>query len=136
MKQTIKLNETQLRSLIKESIKMVLKESGEKNPVFTVDGFDIMQEEDIDDMQITGQIYYSEEEAIEAARKGAKQYANRDDYGVILFTVYAGEYQLPSGDIYGEPYDIYTVSNSDKQTTMAARKQTGYVSLEVNEYVG
>ena len=60
----------------------------------------------IDDMKYS-KTYESEGDAIEDAVKAHVEYAkNGDD---IFVSVLAGEYQLPSGDIYGEPYVAFEV---------------------------
>lgn len=133
MKQTIKLNESQLRNIIKESIKKVLKENV-KTDIFTIDAFDIQDEESVDVMRYTGVDYESEEEAISAARELAQSLSSRDN-NVIIVSVYAGQYNDGKGNVFGEPFDIYAISNKDKNTTMIARKNAGYTSLEVDEYI-
>ena len=133
-KQTIKLNESQLRNIIKESIKKVLKENV-KTDIFTIDAFDIQDEESVDVMRYTGVDYESEEEAISAARELAQSLSSRDN-NVIIVSVYAGQYNDGKGNVFGEPFDIYAISNKDKNTTMIARKNAGYTRLEVDEYIG
>ena len=133
MKQTIKLNESQLRNIIKESIKKVLKENV-KTDIFTIDAFDNQDEESVDVMRYTGVDYESEEEAISAARELAQSLSSRDN-NVIIVSVYAGQYNDGKGNVFGEPFDIYAISNKDKNTTMIARKNAGYTSLEVDEYI-
>jgi hypothetical protein len=127
------LNESQLRNIIKESIKKVLKENV-KTDIFTIDAFDIQDEESVDVMRYTGVDYESEEEAISAARELAQSLSSWDN--VVIVSVYAGQYNDGKGNVFGEPFDIYTISNKDKNTTMIARKNAGYASLEVDEYIG
>jgi hypothetical protein len=116
---------------VKESVKRVLKESN-RNEVFTIDAFDIENEIDVGDMQYCGQTYYNIDDAIASATEFAQSLV---DYGsVVMVTVYAGEYQSESGDIFGEPQDVYTISNSDRRTTAIARKKAGYVTGKVNDY--
>ena len=130
-----KMSESQLRQFVSETIKNVLKETTDNaTDVYTVDAYDIDEDEGLDYMPITGQIYYSEDDAINAARNAAKNFTDFNG-NVIIFTVYAGEKQMANGDIYGEPYDIYSISNSDEQTTIQARKRAGYSRLEVDEYM-
>ena len=88
-------------------------------------------EETIDDMKAS-KTYYSDEEAVNAAKSFADDYSTEDD--VVLVTVYAGEKEMSSGDIYGEPVDIYTASSSDKSTTAEYRKKANYVSSDVDYY--
>lgn len=132
-KNTIKLNESKLRNIIKESIKKVLKENV-KTDVFIIDAFDIQDEESIDVMRYTGVDYESEEEAISAARELAQSLSSWDN--VIIVSVYAGQYHDGKGNVFGEPFNIYAISNKDKQTTMMARKNAGYTNTETDEYIG
>lgn len=126
------LNESKLRKIIKESVKKVLKEGQQRTPIFTLNAVDLTTDEGFDDMQYTSKTYYSEEEAIKAAKEMANKYSDWD--GIINISVMAGEYEMPSGDVYGEPYDIYTVSNKDEETTRSAREKSGYVRNDVDGY--
>lgn len=101
--------------------------------IFTIEVYNISSNEEITDNHISGDIYYSLEDAIEAARKIARKYINADE--VIETMVLSGEYEKDNGEIYGEPDVVYVISNSDKRTTMIARKNAGYTSLEVDEYM-
>jgi len=127
------INESQLRNIIKESIKKVLLKESERHEIFTLNIFDVEDEEGIDDMQYARD-YESEEEAIQAAREVAQKYA--DDDSVINVFVMAGEYMDEQGNVFGEPDAIYCVSNKDERTTMIARKNAGYSNLGVDEYIG
>ena len=156
MTKRYRLTESTLRGMIQEAIRNVLKEGEDAEayynhtdegnwlrsiendpttPIFTLDAYNITGEYGMDDMQYCGGDYTSEEAAIEAARQCARSYANNDG-DVVIVTVFAGEYEDENGNIKGEPYDIYTVSNSDKETTMRARKQSGFMKDEVDEYMG
>lgn len=126
------LNESQLKKIIKKSIKRVLKEGQQRTPIFTLNAVDLTTDEGFDDMDYTSETYYSEEEAIEAAKDMASAYSDWDN--VINISVMAGEYELPSGDVFGEPYDIYTVSNKDEETTRSAREKSGYTRHDVDGY--
>ena len=57
-----------------------------------------------------------------------------DDEPLICITVYGGEYKTLDGNFYGEPVDIWTISNKSKEETVIGRRNAGYVSEEVNEY--
>lgn len=103
-----------------------------KEEIFTVDAFDITAQEGIDDIQYSVD-YSSEEEALRAANEMIREYALYPD--VINVSVYAGEYKNEKGEIWGERFDIYTVSNKDKETTMKAHQKYGYVRLDVDEYI-
>ena len=130
-KKLIRLTENDLHKIIQESVNRILMES-DKKEVFTVSAFDIENEEDVSDMRYCGQTYYDIDDAIASATEFAQSLI---DYGsVVMVTVYAGEYQAESGDIFGESQDVYTISNSDKRTTAIARKEAGYVNSKVNAY--
>ena len=117
---------------VKESVNRILRESNRRE-VFTISAFNIENEEDVSDMRHCGQTYYNIDDAIASATEFAQSLI---DYGsVVMVTVYAGEYQTESGDIFGEPQDVYTISNSDRRTTAIARKKAGYVTDKVNDYV-
>ena len=129
MKRRIKLTESDLHRVIKESVKKVLKENRE---VFTINAFSIESESSIDEVQYQGPTYYSIDDAIDAARELAVSLIDYDE--TVIVTVYAGEYEKSNGDIYGEPVDVYTISNRDRKSTAIARRQSGYSSDKVNEY--
>lgn len=130
-KKLIRLTENDLHKIIQESVNRILMES-DKKEVFTISAFDIENEEDVSDMRYCGQTYYDIDDAIASATEFAQSLI---DYGrVVMVTVYAGEYQAESGDIFGEPQDVYTISNSDKRTTAIARKEAGYVNSKVDDY--
>jgi len=123
--------EPRLHKIVKESVNRILRESNRKE-VFTISAFNIENEEDVSDMRYCGQTYYNIDDAIASATEFAQSLI---DYGsVVMVTVYAGEYQTESGDIFGEPQDVYTISNSDRRTTAIARKKAGYVTDKVNDY--
>ena len=130
-KKLIRLPESDLHKIVKESVNRILRESNRKE-IFTISAFDIENEEDVSDMRYCGQTYYNIDDAIASAIEFAQSLI---DYGsVVMVTVYAGEYQTESGDIFGEPQDVYTISNSDRRTTAIARKKAGYVTDKVNDY--
>jgi len=132
MKRRIRLTESDLHRIINRSVKRVLKESQRQQEIFTISALDIENEEDVSDMQYCGKSYYDIDEAIEAATEFAKTLSDYDS--VIIVTVYGGEYETQSGDVYGEPFDIYTISNSDQETTEIAREEAGYYRLDVDDY--
>ena len=132
MKKQIRLTESDLHRIVKESVQKILKEAQRGKEVFTISAFDIESEEDVSDMQYCSPTYYSVDDAIDTARMFAKSLASDDR--VIMVTVYAGEYENGNGDIFGEPQDIYTISNKDRRTTAIARKRCGYASEKVDEY--
>jgi hypothetical protein len=122
-----------LINVISECITKVLNENQNREDVYTIDIFDINNEESVDDMRYAVD-YATADEAINAARQAAKQYSNYDD--VINVFVMAGEYRDANGNVFGEPDAIYCVSNKDKNTTIEARREAGYTRPEVDEYIG
>lgn len=68
------------------------------------------EEEAIDETKYSG-IYYTEGEAIQAAEEACRHYLNIGLEPVIR--VMAGEYETETGDIYGEPYEIYAVDRDN-----------------------
>lgn len=104
--------------------------NGDKD-VFTIDLFRIDadgEEDRIDDMAAS-QTYYSDDDAIEDAKKIIDGYKDDED-GVVFAVVMAGEREKPSGDIVGEPFDIYWASSSDKATTSEYRKKANYAAFD------
>ena len=99
--------------------------------IYTIDVFNIDADEGIDDMRYAA-AYESFDEALEAARECARSYADCGD--VVCVGIMSGEYETPSGNIFGDPEVIYTISNSDEETTMNARKEAGFTTAEVDEY--
>ena len=83
-------------------------------------------------MRYTSQTYYSEQRAIDAARDMADDLTDEDD--VILISVFAGEEEDLEGNVWGDCFDIFTISNQDEESTIRARKAFGYADRTVNEY--
>ena len=106
-KTKIRLTETQLHRVIRQCLSET-KNTARKD-IFTLDVFNETQDSGIDDMQHAAQIYYSYDEAYDAAVECAEAYS--DDPNEIIVYILAGEYELPSGDIYGEPVAVEYVSN-------------------------
>ena len=113
MKNRIKLTESQLNRIITESVKKVMYEatSQKRRDVFSVYAFNDTQDEGVDFFPETATTYYNADKAIRIAEKLAKEYQNESDR--YTFSVLAGEYEMPNGDVFGEPFDIYSVSNHD-----------------------
>ena len=106
------------------------KSEADGKEVFTLDLTRIDadgNEDSIDDMA-AAKNFYSEDDAIAAANKLADDY--KDDEGVVQAVVMGGETEKPSGDIVGEPFDIYWASSSDKATTAEYRKEAGYAAYD------
>ena len=101
--------------------------------VYTISVTNISTEDCDFNCRETYDVYYSVDKAISGAIDVAKKLA--DDEYVYNISVFGGEYQNESGDIFGEPYDMYTLSNKDKETTISTRLLGGYVKGEVDGYV-
>lgn len=104
-----------------------------KTKIFTISATNLKTEEEVYDV-LAMVDYFSGEAAIAAARELAEK-CNTSYDEVCNVTVFAGEYKTESGDILGEPMDIYTISSKSKEVTIEARKRVGYASLEVDEYI-
>lgn len=128
------MNLNNLNERLAEAINRGLLEGMKRarREIFTINATYIETEESVDDMSIAT-TFYTEDDAIEAARDFAKDMVNADD-GVVITYVYSGEYETPSGDVFGEPEPFYSISNSDKETTDAAMKEVGFVSTGCDEY--
>ena len=89
-----------------ELVKPNLPEStevDEKRTIFTLEIFDRDNDEAIEDM-VYAKNYYSMDDAIEDGKKAWKEYNDPQSGGRnVEVNVVAGEYELPSGGIYGEP---------------------------------
>lgn len=130
-KNRIRLTESQFHRLISESLKKVLNEM-DKREFFTLDITNISTDESIDDMEYSHP-YYSFDEAVEAAKQCAYQYKNYKD--VVNVFVMAGENELETGDVYGEPEAVYCISNKGQKETQIAREQAGYSTPDCDEYL-
>lgn len=105
-----------------------------KTMIFTISAANITDETACDfDCKESYEIYYSIDKAISAAIDVAKSLSDEED--VYNVSVFSGEYQDDMGNIFGEPYDVYTFSNKNKQTTFKARINAGYVRGVVDGYV-
>ena len=111
-------------------------EKGDRCPIFTIQATRLSkeydEEEPYEDMQYTCQTYYNEQRAIDAARDMADDLIDEDD--VILISVFAGEEEDLDRNIFGDCFDIFTISNQDEESTIRARKAFGYAEPTVNEY--
>ena len=111
-------------------------EKDDRCPIFTIQATRLSkeydEEEPYEDMQYTSQTYYNEQRAIDAARDMADDLIDEDD--VILISVFAGEEEDLEGNVWGDSFDIFTISNQDEESTIRARKAFGYADPTVNEY--
>ena len=100
--------------------------------IFTINAINIETGEDVTPMQYMTD-YYSETAAIEDAIDVANQFLY--DEGVIEITVYAGEYEdSDTGDVFGEPFDIFTATNATKEKSKIAREKENYVKTTGLDY--
>ena len=111
-------------------------EKDDRCPIFTIQATRLSkeyeEEESYEDMRYTSQTYYNEQRAIDAARDMADDLIDEDD--VILISVFAGEEEDLDGNVCGDCFDIFTISNQDEESTIRARKAFGYAEPTVNEY--
>ena len=111
-------------------------EKDDRCPIFTIQATRLSkeydEEESYEDMRYTSQTYYNEQRAIDAARDMADDLTDEDD--VILISVFAGEEEDLDGNVWGDVFDIFTISNQDEESTIRARKAFGYADPTVNEY--
>ena len=111
-------------------------ENGDRCPIYTIQTTRLSkeydEEEPYEDMQYTSKTYYNEQRAIDAARDMADDLTDEND--VILISVFAGEEEDLEGNVWGECFDIFTISSQDEESTIRARKAFGYAEPTVNEY--
>ena len=122
------LNE-RLSAAIRRGISEGMKRA--RRSVYTIDAYYIESETSADDMSIS-QTFYDEDEALDTAREFARGMTGADE--TVIVYVYSGEYQTPSGDIFGEPEAFYSISNRDRETTAQALTAAGYVTDKCDEY--
>lgn len=108
------------------------KKKTNRKAVFTVSVSDITETVTYED-ELTVVQYESAEEAMESARIVATilSVSYRQVFSV---TVFRDGFVDRWGNVQGEPCEIYTISSRSKGETMRARRNAGYVSLEVDEY--
>lgn len=99
---------------------------------FTISVTNLANEEDYDCKE-SYEIYYSIDDAISSAIDLVKSLADEKD--TYMVSVFGGEYQYENGNTFGEPFDLYTFSNKDKETTIQIRLSCGYVKGEVDGYI-
>lgn len=99
------------------SVKVAKKEETDKD-IFTIDLFNETKADGIDTKETT-KVYYDADEAIKVAEGLIKDYAGEEDEYTV--SVYAGEYEKPSGDIYGEVTSIWEKSNKGEKKTASVK---------------
>jgi hypothetical protein len=96
-----------------------------KENIFTISAFNIITDEDVTPMRFSKN-YYNEGDATDDAIALADEL--KDDEDVIEIRIYAGEYEdVDTGNIYGEPFDIFTATNANQEKSKSAREDAGYV---------
>lgn len=104
----------------------------EKTNIFTISAYNLTNDCEFE-CQESWETYYSVDDAVESACKLALNLSTEDD--VYDITIFGGEYMDEDGNTLGEPFGIIAISNKDKQTTIDARLESGFVIGEVDGYV-
>lgn len=99
------------------SVKVAKKDEDDKD-IFTIDLFNETKVDGVDTKETT-KVYYDADEAIKVAEELIKEYADEEDEYTV--SVYAGEYEKPSGDIYGEVTSIWEKSNKGEKKTASVK---------------
>ena len=100
------------------SVKVAKRDDNDKD-VYTVDMWNESKEYSLESDPVVTKIYYDADEAIEAAEGLLKEYMDEDDEWIV--SVLAGEYEKPSGDILGEPTEIWSKSNKGGKKTASVK---------------
>ena len=100
------------------SVKVAKRDDNDKD-VYTVDMWNESKEYSLESDPVVTKIYYDVDEAIEAAEGLLKEYMDEEDEWIVY--VFAGEYEKPSGAIWGEPTDIWSKSNKDGKKTASVK---------------
>ncbi len=103
----------------------------ERKEIWTIDLSDILNEEGINHKMCVNP-YDSMDAAIQAAQDIVKEFMG--DERVVEAVVYQGEYMDGSGNILGEPYDIYCATNTRPYVSANARLQAGFERIYVDFY--
>jgi len=82
----------------------------EKKEVFTlqIERMDEYGEYEVVDEMKYAKIYYSFDDAVEDGKKAYDEYSAIEDKPVSV-SIMGGEYEMPNGDIYGEPECLETI---------------------------
>lgn len=103
----------------------------QRKEIWTIDLSDIVNEEGVNHRLCAG-IYEDMDSAIETAKKIVEEYVG--DGRILEATVYQGEYMNESGDVLGEPYDIFTATNVSPGVSSQARMNSGFCKCYVDWY--
>lgn len=104
-----------------------------KKEVFSINASDITEQVDDFHCKQTSHIYYSFDEAVEAAREVAVELHHSYPQCWCVY-VMVGEYETGDGNIYGEPEAIYSISSQYPAETIEARREANYIRHTVDEY--
>jgi len=107
-------------------------EGGTKREIFTLELYDMENEDEIYTPQTNAARYYDVNDAIDAANQLADDYS--DDDRVLVVWVFAGEYEDGKGNILGDTTAIYGATNSDKNSYAEVARASGYTSGEADYY--
>jgi len=100
--------------------------------IFTITALNLTSGEDVTPMYLSKN-FYNEGDATDSAVALANELV--DDEDVIEVTVYAGEYEnVDTGDVFGEPFDIFTATNTTKEKSRIAREKENYVKTTGLDY--
>ena len=121
---------SQLQKKIENCLYEALKRS--KREIFTISIDRVYDESEYEYMPYTTQNYYSEDDVLNDAHMIAEEL--RSDEDLLIINVFCGEYETPSGDVFGEPYAFFTISNKSKEETIKGRKDAGFINPECDEY--
>ena len=106
MKQRIRLTESQLHTIIRKCVNEAI--NTQKRDIYTIEVYNETREEQYYDAEATTR-YYDIDEAFQTAKELANLYKGDEDNIVVI--VFAGEYEVPSGDVYGDPEAIEIFRN-------------------------
>ena len=120
--------------IVRKSDDFIMGESICLGDADSIDNYDDVEytEESYEDAS-TWSTYYSVEEAIAAAKELARELSNSAE--VYNIYVMAGEYETSSGDVFGDPEAIYSISSADVNRTKTSRKNAGYTRHDVDDYI-
>lgn len=106
MKQRIRLTESQLHKIIRKCVNEAI--NMQKRDVYSIEVYNVTREEEYYDAKAAVN-YYDIDEAFQAAKELANEYKGDED--VINVIVFAGQYEVPNGDVYGDAEAIEVFRN-------------------------
>lgn len=106
MKQKIRLTESQLHKIIRKCVNEAI--NTQKRDVYSIEVYNVTREEEYYNAKAAVN-YYDIDEAFQAAEELANEYKGDED--VIDVIVFAGQYEVPNGDVYGDAEAIEVFRN-------------------------